>query len=398
MLFLQGISTPLFHSLGKRLREEGASVHRINVCLGDILFWRERAVNFRGPFAQWSDFLVRFVESHSITDIVLFGNCRPYHRVAIARAKARGIAVHVFEEGILRPHWITMESDNAWAATGRLDSQTLPVLAANLPPISEHRNVAGGFAQRAVWDVAFHVCNTLAGFTFPHYRRHRPDHPVIEGLGWLRRAFTKRAKRLAALRVAQHLISTNAPYFLLPLQLDSDAQIRFRSPFANMGEVLEHVLKSFSQHAPPQHRLVVKAHPLDNGLIDRKRQVADAAARHGLSGRIDFIDGSHLPTIIEHSLGVVVVNSTVGLTALHQKRPTFALAAPIYGLPGLTSGTDLDLFWTAPQPPQAALIGNFERLLMNTTQINGSFFNFEGIDLAIEGIVERLRAAPAHRS
>ena len=398
VLFLQGISTPLFYRLGKRLRRDGADVHRINICIGDLLFWPASATNFRAPFSQWSAFLVAFVENHAITDIVLFGDCRPYHRVAIARARARGIAVHIFEEGILRPHWITMESDAAWRAPGRLTAETLPILSTNLPSISEHRNVTGGFAQRACWDVAFHICNTLAGFTFPHYRRHRPGHPLVEGLGWLRRAITKRAKRQAAVCTVQKLIAENAAYFLLPLQLDSDAQIRFRSSFANMGDVLEQVMMSFSRNAPENHRLVVKTHPLDNGLVNRDRQVAAIAERHGLAGRVDFMDGGHLPTVIEHSRGVVVVNSTVGLTALHQKRPTFALAQPIYKLTGLTSGANLDAFWASPQSPKAELIASFEKLLLQASQINGSFFNFEGIDLAIEAIVVRLQAAPVSPS
>lgn len=394
-LFLQGLSTPLFYRLGKRLRGEGAAVHRINICAGDTLFWPGGATNFRGRFSQWSGFLVSFLQQHAITDIILFGDCRPYHRVAIARARLRGIAVHVFEEGILRPHWITVEADNTWRAPGRLTAQTLPAVAASLPSNSPYRHVAGGFAQRACWDVALHACNLVAGFTFPHYRRHRPDHPLLEGLGWLRQAGAKRARHRAAECTIADLIASGAQYFLLPLQLDSDAQIRFRSPFANMGEVLDRVMASFARSASIEQRLLVKTHPLDNGLVNREDQVAAAAKRHGLVGRVTVIEGGHLPTVIDHSLGVVVVNSTVGLTALHHKRPTFALARPIYDLPGLTAGSDLDAFWGDPQPPNANLIANFEKLLMHATQINGSFFNFEGIDLAIETLVQRLLAGPA---
>src|SRR5690606_11955772 len=133
-------------------------------------------------------------------------------------------------------------------------------------------------------------------------------------------------------------------------------QIRFRSPFKNMEQVLETVLTSFARAAAPNDELVVKAHPLDNGVVNRERQLARLAQRHGLSGRVHFIDGGHLPTIIEHSRGVVVVNSTLGLTALHQQRATFALANPIYDLPGLVAGGQLDDFWAAPQGPRPGLM------------------------------------------
>jgi capsular polysaccharide export protein len=95
--------------------------------------------------------------------------------------------------------------------------------------------------------------------------------------------------------------------------------------------------------------------------------------------------------MIDASKGVVVVNSTVGLTALHRQRPTFALARPIYALDGLTSGGALKDFWRKPSMPQPELISSFEKLLMHTTQINGSYFNYRGIDLAIDEIVQRLR-------
>ena len=40
---------------------------------------------------------------------MLYGDVRPIHAEAVARAKAAGIMVHVFEEGYLRPYWVTYE-------------------------------------------------------------------------------------------------------------------------------------------------------------------------------------------------------------------------------------------------------------------------------------------------
>ena len=50
---------------------------------------------------------------HGITDLVLYGDTRPIHAMAIARAKAAGVTVHVFEEGYLRPWWVTYERGGA---------------------------------------------------------------------------------------------------------------------------------------------------------------------------------------------------------------------------------------------------------------------------------------------
>ena len=64
------------------------------------------------------------------------------------------------------------------------------------------------------------------------------------------------------------LVRAATPFFLLPLQLGSDAQIRDHSRFDDMAGVMEFVMESFARHAPVEARLVVKNHPLDMGLVN----------------------------------------------------------------------------------------------------------------------------------
>src|SRR5690242_1472235 len=91
-LFLQGPISPFFAEVGAGLRALGHAVHRINLCLGDRLFWRgPGAVDYRGRAEDWPGFVAGFLDRHGITDLVLLGEQRPYHRAAIAAAKARGI-------------------------------------------------------------------------------------------------------------------------------------------------------------------------------------------------------------------------------------------------------------------------------------------------------------------
>jgi capsular polysaccharide export protein len=380
-LFLQGLSTPLFYALGRRLEQQGCTVRRLNICAGDMLFWPDpRAEHYRGRFVDWSRFLAAYLERYKVTDIVLFGDRRPYHRVGISLASRRGIAVHVFDEGYLRPDWITMESDAGWRET----------LRAGLPSPADHKRVGGGFARRASWDVAFHALNIALRPAYPFYLRHRPQHPLVEGMGWLRRALKRQRLRRDAQRQQAELVRQAVPYFLLPLQLDSDYQIRHRSPFRNMGEVMETVMRSFAAHALGRYELVIKVHPLDNGLVNRRRQIANLAGRHGLSNRVRLLDGGHLPSLIGASQGVVVVNSTTGLTAMHQRKPTLALADPIYKLPGLVSPGSLDEFWNHPVAPRPELVSAFEKVLADHCQVNGSYFTAEGMELAIRNILLRL--------
>ena len=97
-LFLQGPPGPLLHDLAGAMRERGMKVERINICAGDQIDWPEAATNFRGRFRDWPVFFDNFLREHQITDILLFGDCRPYHVSARGVAALRGVRTHVLEE------------------------------------------------------------------------------------------------------------------------------------------------------------------------------------------------------------------------------------------------------------------------------------------------------------
>ncbi|MDB5560350.1 MAG: Capsule polysaccharide biosynthesis protein [Enterovirga sp.] len=372
--------------------ERGHRVRRINISLGDELFWRLPATNYRGSLANWRGFLASYLANETVTDIVLFGDCRPYHRVAISLAAHRRIQVHVCEEGYIRPHWITVERGgvNGYSSLPR-DPDTIRALAAELPePIEEP--FAGSFARRALWDVSYNVANMLGRPIYMGYRRHRPNHVLVEYAGWLKR-LTKRKRTVAqADAETAGALAHAGGFYLVPLQLDSDYQIRVHSQYALLGEFLDEVFASFARNAPAGPELLVKVHPLDNGLINRPAQVRELAQKHGIGGRVRCIEGGHLPTLLEHSRGVVVVNSTVGLTAIEVGRPTIALGTAIYDVPGLAFQGSLDRFWTELAPPDRDLFWAFRKLVIHRTQVNGGFFCRTGVGLAVKNAAERLEA------
>jgi capsular polysaccharide export protein len=114
-LFLQGPHGPFFDRLGRMLRAAGAQVWRVGFNKGDALFWRDRAsyIPFTGSLDDWPRTFADLLDRHAITDLALYGDVRAIHAEAIALAKARGITVHVFEEGYLRPYWVTYERDGS---------------------------------------------------------------------------------------------------------------------------------------------------------------------------------------------------------------------------------------------------------------------------------------------
>ena len=111
LLFLQGPHGPFFRQLAAMLRKTGAQVWRVGFNAGDAAFWAGAPgyIPFYDCPEDWPATCATLFRTHSITDLVLYGDTRPLHATAVAQAKAAGLRVHVFEEGYLRPYWVTYE-------------------------------------------------------------------------------------------------------------------------------------------------------------------------------------------------------------------------------------------------------------------------------------------------
>lgn len=391
-LFLQGPSSPLFARIADCLEARGAGCLRINICAGDRVFWRRKgSQNYRGRFEDWPAWLATFLSRNGVTDIILLGEERPYHAVARALAKERDIGVYVVEMGYLRPDWITLER-GGMSSNSHFPNDPAAILAAaaGLPEPDWERKYAHSFLAEAAYDLAYNLPNVFLPFLHPHYQRHAIAHPLAEYAGWLRRLIGAGGRRRKAQAQVAALCAGGEPFFLMPLQLQTDYQIRAHSPFARQEEAIAMVLRSFAEHASPNCRLVFKIHPLDNGLIDWAGVVAGEATRANVGGRTAVIDGGDLDRLIEGAQGVVTINSTVGLHALRRLKPTTCLGTALFDIEGLCDQRPLDLFWSAPTEPDPRLCQAFFRLLATAIHVRGTFYAKAGIDAAAEAIAERL--------
>lgn len=388
-LFLQGPPGPFFKQLAAGLRTRGHHCHRINLNGGDWFDWRGTADNFSGTPDSWPAFLQEVIKSHKVTDIILFGDCRLYHRSARACAIDQGIAVHVFEEGYIRPDWITLERDgvNGNSSLPR-DPEAYACLAASLPPVPDHERIAPSVRQRATEAIGYFLASLLLTPRFPGYRSHRPYPILSEFRGWTVRMIAHAGARRRAAQAMAELGPRR--YFLFPLQLDSDHQIRIHSPFAGMRDALATILKSFASHAPEDVALFVKEHPLDNGLHNWRETVMALAYAFGIQDRLVFIEQGDLYTIVEASAGVVTVNSTTGTLALAAGIPVIVLGTAVYDVPGITFQAPLDRFWIAPTAADAALYDAFRRVLVARCLLRGGFSSRAGRSLLLPAAMERL--------
>jgi capsular polysaccharide export protein len=386
-LFLQGPQSYFFECVGRALIARGHRVHRINLNLGDRLFWRLRASDFRGSVMQWPGFVSSVLEEHGVTDLLLQGDRRPYHIVAADEARARGIRIMVTDLGYLRPDWLTLEEDGMTSGSRfPRDPEAIRAFAKNFPePDFVPRDVAP-FPLLAAHDIVYNVAAVLGRPLYPHYRRHTLYHPFAEYAGWVRNAPRRLLARRATASAKIQLARERGRYFLLPLQLATDFQLRAHSPFADAREALCIVLQSFAASGSGR-RLVIVGHPFDEGLIDWRRLV------RGHAGLL-FLEGGIPEALLTGAAGLVTVNSTVGLTALRHRIPVKTLGSAIYDIAGLTHPGDLAGFWQAPQPPDPDLVAAFLRALVGATQIKGGYYTRAAQKAAIPAFVDRLERGP----
>jgi capsular polysaccharide export protein len=393
-LFLQGPHGPFFALLGKELGSRGHSVSRVNFNGGDWFDWRkEGAVRFNGDLSQWGGFCRELLKERSITDLVVYGDCRPLHRKAIELAKTFDIRVHVFEEGYIRPDWVTLEEGgvNGYSSLPRSAEWYLQAAGSlEEPPRVE----IGPSLKPLIGECIKHyaACMLLKPF-FSRYRTHRFYHPVQETWHWVLRSLKLRREQKRSSLVEEEMVRGRRPYFLVCLQVSVDSQITCHSPFGDMKEFISHVIDSFARHAPSDACLVFKNHPQDHGGFGYRTLIAEKGMATGVQDRCRYIERGNLPLLIKGSKGVVIVNSTVGTSALFHRRPTIALGESIYNFAGLTCQEGIDAFWKNPLAPDREVFRAFRRYLLNNVLINGGFYNPSARKILLSSAVHRLEAA-----
>lgn len=391
VLLLQGLMGPFFRQLGIGLREAGHAVFKVNFNGGDRFYWRlPNGIDYLGDPADWPVFLNGLLEEHSITDIMLFGDCRDHHAQALEICRTAGVRAYVFEEGYIRPDWVTMELGgvNGHSSLPR-DPQWYRDTAAGLPSLPEHRRVLSSFRRRATEGLLYNAADVLSRWRYSKWTTHRPWHPLVEGAGWARKLNHRKARQRQAAQLIEDLVTKNGSYFLFPLQLDSDAQIRLHSPFAGVADALKLAIDSFAAHAASGDRLVVKEHPLDNGVRDWELETHDLAVRAGVQDRVDYLAWGDIETVAESARGMVTINSTSGTLGLAKGLPVIVLGTAIYDIPSLTCQSSLDQFWQDPTPPDMATFNAFRRVLIDQCLIPGGFFSNEALGKVVKHAIAR---------
>lgn len=142
ILLLQGKMGTFFCRFGKFLSQEGKVVKKINLNAGDEFFYcdKQNATAYRGDVRDFYDFLSEFIQKNQIDAVVCFNDCRPHHSVAKDVCTHSNTAFFVFEEGYLRPDYITLQ-EHGINGYSQLDISTIdkPDYAHDKPAYTNNR-------------------------------------------------------------------------------------------------------------------------------------------------------------------------------------------------------------------------------------------------------------------
>ena len=395
VLFLQGMPSLFFYRIAQKLENHGCRATRINLCAGDRLFWTgENALDYRGTLANWPDFIRSFMRTQDVSDLVLLGEHRRYHREAVDIALEMGVKVTVTDFGYIRPDWVTWERNGmSGSSLFPRDPAVIRAMAADAPEVDWQPRFFDNALAMARGDLLHNFANIFGIFLYPHYQRsdRRPATLLYTGASALRLLGNRLQRDINQQKVTR-LANNGIRYFLFPLQLDFDFQIVAYSPFSGMAEAIRLVMRSFAESAEPEDHLILKEHPWDPAIRNLEHFAYREAEALGIRHRIDYLRGGNLDTLIRHARAVVLVNSSTGIRTLQLRKPLKTLGEAIFNIDGLTHQGSLDTFWKEPGETDPDLADAFLQVLAATIQIRGVFFQEPGLSHAVDEAFQRLHS------
>lgn len=381
ILLLQGPMGSYFNTLDKKISDEGAKVFRIGFNMGDQFFANSNHYSgYKDKPKNWTTFIKNFFITHAIDKLFVFGDCRFYQKIAVEIAKELNIQIYVFEEGYIRPNFITLEEYgvNAHSIQPK-DKVFYDNLILDDSLIEEIENILefkSTFTKMAREAIIYYWIANLFHFKYPNYIHHRNfslwDEFKIGCTNIFRKYKYKFTEKGLNQKFGNEL---SKKYYFVPLQTHGDFQIKTHSKYKNIEAFIKEVIESFAMYAPKNSILVFKHHPIDRGRKNHATYIKNLAYILGIKHRIIITWDVHLPTFLKNAIGTIVINSTVGISSLYHETPTICLGDAIYDIEGLTcKDMSIDEFWVNYKEVDTELFRKYRAYLIQTTQINSNFY------------------------
>jgi capsular polysaccharide export protein len=400
-LLLQGPVGGFFNYLMKEFIKHGSTPFKINFNGGDDWFIDKELDNilsFTDKFNFFEAYLHSIITYYKIDGIILFGDCRPLHKIAIKYCKRNNIPLFVFEEGYIRPNYITFElggvNANSILTSAINDHLYDKSFYANYIPNETfekskelqktHFHTMKDLSKNAI---IYWIAMNSSKSKYPNYIHHK-DNDTLKSLKYWVRSYIQDFKFNRKESYLEKEVIENSElhkkYFLVCLQVYNDSQIRDHSPYKNNKKFIYEVIKSFAKNGDKNDKLIIKQHPLDMPYHDYTNYIKHVSKLFKLENRILLVHNLHLPTLLKNSKGLITINSTTGLSALYHKIPVQVLGKSLYNIEGLCHQNGLDAFWQSNMKVDYELFKKFRCLIIEHTQIPGTFYNSKHYPSVIE--------------
>ncbi|MEL7464376.1 MAG: capsule biosynthesis protein CapA [Pseudomonadota bacterium] len=394
-LFLQGPHGPFFRDLALALKREGHGAMRVGFSRADQREWGDAGgyQPFVGEMDAFRDWLSDLIEERGVTDIVLYGDTRPPHAAALRLAAEIGVTAHVFEEGYLRPYWVTYERGGANGHSRLMDFSAADMAAAARNAdldLEEAPPIWGAAWRHAFYGFRHHADVLFRNGDYPDHTPHRPTSLSRELALYLHRLLVLPLLVPERRRRERRLLKSGLTYHLVLLQLAVDASMRMHSDFGSVAEFVDRCLEAFAKGAPSDHRIVFKTHPFEDGRERLEAHAKRKAAALGVGDRLIFLQGGKLGALLDRARSAVTINSTAGQQALWRGLPLSVNGAAVYDKPEFACGQDLAAFFEAPRAPDPGLYREYRQFLLMTSQLRGGFYSHKGRLSAVEAAVEKM--------
>lgn len=425
VLLLQGPAGPFFAELQAALDAAGHHAVRAVFDSGDRLFaGAGPTIRFTGTPEELPSWLGTTLRTHAIDTLMLFGDERPIHKMARAEARALGLDVLCFEEGYLRPGYITAEwqgNNHNSPLVGRL-AGTLDATPAGNP--ARNGSVAGTASDPLppapvppgpgpMIRAAILQYGTRILFSRKSERAmfHRLRSPFAEILArgpmnlLVRLARTHPDRRLRQ-RMQGELAGR---YDLVALQVPDDPSLTVGGEGWTSRDLIETVIASFASAAPADRHLVFRIHPVARGHIADAIQIHRSARLHGVGERVHCVHTGPLAACLRGARGFITITSTSAFSALLHGKVVVVLGRSIAGSNGVTFREGIGPrqfphdFWTAEERAPAASVTRLLNLIRAEALLPGDFYHPLGRQIAVRHCLDKLarsasgacRATPA---
>ena len=406
VLLLQGPVGPFFDHLSDAFVDRGYAVDRVRFNGADHVMARApregRLLSYAKGETSVGAWFRATLTCSRYDLVVLFGCQRPAHVAAAEVARECGVPVVSLEEGYIRTGLVTVELDANNAGSP---------IAGDLPDhagyaYADPPTVRPNKAWMSLHGGLYFTLRNLLTFGKGRELFHKRRPLISEGWSWLRSGLRWSVATLhdafgeSVVHYVQRHHRNN--YDVVILQVCDDAQMTVAARGWTNERLIHASIESFARFAPRDRCLVFKVHPNERGHTSDHRLIEMLAERWGVADRVRWIYTGPLSTLAAGARGMIVINSTSGISAIDKGCPLLVLGEAIYANPELVRIGDheraIDAFWTDDHVASPELRRAYRGWLTERTMVEGDYYARAFLPLTASNVAERAIALAKSRS